>query len=81
MSCIIISVLGIARKLGMRGKRSGWFPGGSAPGFYLPSAAQHFDLSPDDQRLLAQVRDILVQNFFEELRQVVPGLRSEGTVE
>ncbi len=39
-----------------------------------------FDLSPDDERLLAirinsvggATDDILVQNFFEELRQVVP---------
>ena len=41
----------------------------------------HWDLSPDDQRVLAiqlgggggvAARDIVVQNFFEELRQVVP---------
>ena len=40
----------------------------------------HWDLSPDDLSVLAirleggggQARDIVVQNFFEELRQVVP---------
>ena len=52
----------------------------SAEGFADSRVTQQFDLSPDDQRLLAlrvstagtQVRDVVVLNFFEELRQVVP---------
>ncbi len=52
----------------------------SAAGFYGGTGARLFSLAPDDQRLLAgrlemggQANDdILVQNFFEELRQVVP---------
>ena len=52
----------------------------SAEGFADSNVSQQFDLSRDDQRLLAirvstpgtQVRDVVVLNFFEELRQVVP---------
>ena len=49
--------------------------------YLIAAGDRHFDPSPDDQRLLAVrlstssggvIRDILVQNFFEELRQVVP---------
>ncbi len=52
----------------------------SAEGFADSNVSQQFDPSPDDQRLLAiristagtQVRDVIIQNFFEELREVVP---------
>ena len=52
----------------------------SAEGFADSNVSRQFAVSPDDQRLLAlristagtQVRDVVVQNFFEELRQVVP---------
>ena len=53
----------------------------SAEGFLTGVGSAPFDVSPDDQRLLAvrtgpslgaEVRTVLVQNFFEELRQVVP---------
>ena len=49
--------------------------------YLISPGDRHFDPSPDDQRLLAVrlsnssggvIRDIVVQNFFEELRQVVP---------
>ena len=52
----------------------------SAAGFYGGPGSRLFSLALDDQRLLAgqletggqAAADILVQNFFEELRQVVP---------
>ena len=52
------------------------FLGAGHYGMEIPS--RHYDLSTDDRRLLAvrgagEGRElILVQNFFEELRQVVP---------
>ena len=52
----------------------------SARGFATSRLIQRFDVAPDDQRVLAirtisgssESRDIVIQNFFEELRQVVP---------
>ena len=50
-------------------------------GHLAENASRHFDPSPEDERLLSiravdssggEMRDIVVQNFFEELRQVVP---------
>ena len=54
----------------------------SAEGFYFPGVSRHFDVGLDDQRLLAvqfegdqgsaNDRYVVVQNFFEELRERVP---------
>ena len=54
----------------------------SAEGFWFPGVSRHFDVALDDQRLLAiqyegdqasaNDRYVVVQNFFEELSQVVP---------
>ncbi len=55
-----------------RERLTSWTP------YLTAGGLQHHDLSPDDRRLLAIRRGtssgdlILVQNFFEELRQVVP---------
>ena len=46
----------------------------SAQGFYATETTQQFDM--DDQRLIAlsvlDIRDVVVQNFFEELKRLVP---------
>ncbi len=54
----------------------------SAQGFVSPTTTQHFDVSADNGRLLAlrieggelatQVQGVVVQNFFEELKRLVP---------
>ena len=50
-------------------------------GFANPTSTQQFDIAPDGQRVLAlqiresevgEVRDIIVQNFFEDLNRLVP---------
>ena len=54
-------------------------PFASAEGFADSRVNQQFEVSRDDQRLLAirlstagtEVRDVVVLNFFEELREVV----------
>ena len=55
-------------------------PFASTLGFLAPRSTRQFDISPDDQRLLAGrlggtagavVRDVVVQNFFEVLRERV----------
>ena len=52
---------------------------GSARGFATSLLIQRFDVAPDDQRLLtlravggiSQDQDVVVQNFFEELKRLV----------
>ena len=53
--------------------------GVQSPSLFVQDLIRHWDLTPDGQRLLAVGTGtsvgtgfILVQNFFEELRQVVP---------